>query len=79
MLVDFIGSLDALLLRNPDFLPDVLQPHQSSVEVCNRLCCVDLAGGKEKLQWVNTGATQANLVGYLGVCRASPSTANRRT
>lgn len=46
MLVDIVGSLYALLLRNTDLLPDILQPDLSSVEVGNRLCCVDFTGGE---------------------------------
>lgn len=47
VLVDIIGPLYALLFGNPNFFPDNLQPDLCSVEVGNRLGCVDFTESKQ--------------------------------
>lgn len=46
VLVHIVGSLDALFLWDPDFIPDILQPDLGSVEVGAALRCMHFTGHK---------------------------------
>lgn len=48
VVLDYISSLESLVLRDADLLPDVLQVAQRFIQARHSLCCEHLASGTHK-------------------------------